>query len=73
MRNEFLADESVDFHSVLIHLSIHPETGNIWIQQNNTEIQIDIALRELAEVPNEHLVLGFLPVSMRSYSEYAVA
>ncbi|MEM0993448.1 MAG: element excision factor XisI family protein [Bacteroidota bacterium] len=58
---------------VLIHLSIHPETGNIWIQQNNTEIQIDLDLRVLAGVPNEHLVLGFIPASMRPYSEYAVA
>ncbi len=58
---------------VLIHLTIHPETGNIWIQQNNTEIELDIELEQFANVPKEHLVLGFRPEYMRELSEYAVA
>lgn len=57
---------------VLIHFDINPETGNIWIQQNNTEILLD---QELAKfnVPKNHLVLGFRPEYMRVDSDYAVA
>jgi hypothetical protein len=58
---------------VLIHLTIHPETGNIWIQQNNTEIELDIELEQFANVPKEHLVLDFRPEYIRDLSEYAVA
>ena len=58
---------------VLIHLFIHPEMGNIWIQQNNTERLIDEDLRELIDLPNEHLVLGFSPEYMRVHSAYGVA
>lgn len=57
--------------SVLFHLDIHPETGNIWIQQNNTEIELDIALARF-DIPKEHLVLGFRPAYVRKYSEFAV-
>ena len=60
-------------YGILIHLSIHPETGNIWIQQNNTEILIDIDLEHLANVPKTHIVLGTVPDDMREHSEYAVA
>lgn len=59
--------------SVLMHFDIHPETGNIWIQQNNTEIEIDKELEKLADIPKEHLVLGFRPKYMREVSDYAVA
>ena len=56
---------------VLMHFSIHPETGNIWVQLNNTEIQID---RELAhwKIPKSCLVLGFRPTALRQLSEFAV-
>lgn len=60
-------------YSVLIHLSIHPKTGNIWIQQNNTEIEIDVELEKIANIPKKHFVLGFRPDYIRKYSEYAVA
>jgi hypothetical protein len=59
--------------SVLIHLTINTETGNIWIQQNNTEIELDFELEKFANIPKEHLVLGFRPEYMRELSEYAVA
>ncbi len=59
--------------SVLIHLSINAETGNIWIQQNNTEIELDVELEQFATVPKKHLVLGFRPIYMREHSDYAVA
>lgn len=57
---------------VLIHLDIHPDTGNIWIQQNNTEIVIDKELREF-DIPKKHFVLGFRPIEMRKVSDFAVA
>lgn len=56
---------------VLLHFSIHPETGNIWVQQNNTEIELDKELGALG-VPKHHLVLGFRPADLRALSEYAV-
>ena len=59
-------------YSVLIHLDINPETGNIWIQQNNTEILLDAELAAYG-VPKNHFVIGFRPASMRPYSDYAVA
>lgn len=60
------------FHfRVLLHFSIHPETGNIWVQQNNTEIELDKELGALG-VPKHHLVLGFRPADLRALSEYAV-
>jgi hypothetical protein len=47
--------------SVLMHFDIHPETGNIWIQQNNTEIQVDLELERLAEIPKKTLSFRFSP------------
>jgi hypothetical protein len=55
-----------------MHFDIHAETGNIWIQQNNTEIQVDLELERLAEIPKKHLVLGFRPKYMREVSDFAV-
>ena len=54
-------------------MSINAETGNIWIQQNNTEIEISAALEKLASIPKTHLVLGFYPEYVRPHSEFAVA
>ena len=59
-------------YAVLIHFDINPETGNIWVQQNNTEILLDEDL-EKKGIPKNHFVLGFRPANMRVYSDYAVA
>ena len=56
---------------VLLHFSIHPETGNIWVQQNNTEIPLDTDFSDMG-IPKSHLVLGFRPADMRELSNYAV-
>ncbi len=61
------------FFNVLIHLSINEITGNIWIQQNNTEIEIDVELGKIAKIPKTHFVLGFYPEYVRKYSGYAIA
>lgn len=60
-------------YAVLIHLNINPKTGNIWIQQNNTEIQLDVELEKIANIPKKHLVLGFRPKYVREHSDYAIA
>lgn len=60
-------------HIVLIHLSINSETGNIWIHQNETEIDVDIELEKIAKIPKKHFVLGFYPDYAREHSDYAVA
>jgi hypothetical protein len=60
-------------YNVLIHLSINIETGNIWILQNNTEIEIDEELKETSNIPKKSFVLGFYPAYVREQSEYAVA
>jgi len=57
----------------MIHLSINTTTGNIWIHQNNTEIEIDLELEKLAAIPKTHFVLGFYPEYIRKHSDYAVA
>ena len=59
-------------YAVLLHLDINAKTGNIWIQQNNTEILLENDLKKF-NVPKKQLVLGFRPESMRKYSEFAVA
>jgi hypothetical protein len=59
-------------YAVLIHLDINAETGNIWVQQNNTEILLDEDL-EKKGIPKKHFVLGFRPAQMRVFSDYAVA
>jgi hypothetical protein len=57
---------------VLLHFSIHPETGNIWVQYNSTEIDLDHDFSEM-NIPKSHLVLGFRPSDMRELSDFAVA
>lgn len=59
-------------YKVLMHLDISSETGNIWVQQNNTEMLID---RDLAkyDIPQKHFVAGFHPPNMREDTEFAVA
>ncbi len=64
--------EHAFLYSVLIHLDIHPETGNIWIQQNNTEILVAQEMGEMG-IPKTHFVLGFRPEHLRVHSDYAVA
>ena len=59
------------YFKVLLHFSIHPETSNIWVQQNNTEIPLDIDFGNMG-IPKSRLVLGFRPADMRELSGFAV-
>ena len=53
-----------------MHLDI--KNGKIWIQINNTELDIGQALVEKG-VPKEDIVIGFQPVYIRQVSGYAIA
>lgn len=46
--------------------------GKIWIQENNTDIEIDRDLEEMG-ISKKEIVVGFHHPSMREYSDYAVA
>jgi len=59
-------------YSVLIHFDIHPETGNIWVQQNNTEILLDEELAKF-DITKKDLVLGFRYPAIREVLDFAVA
>jgi len=53
-----------------IHLDI--KDGKIWIQINNTELDIGQTLVEMG-VPKEDIVIGFQPAYIRKVSGYAIA
>jgi hypothetical protein len=52
--------------------SIDIKNGKIWIQLNNTELDIGQALVEKG-VPKEDIVIGFQPVYICQVSGYAIA
>ena len=53
-----------------MHLDI--KLGKIWIQANNTEIDIAEALVAQG-VPKEDIVIGLQPAYLRQYTGYAIA
>jgi hypothetical protein len=57
-------------HSCSMHLDIKDE--KIWIQHNSTDVDLAEELLELG-VPKEDIVLGFQPVYLRQYTDYAVS
>jgi XisI protein len=44
----------------------------IWIQENNTDVEVDKELEEMG-ISKKEMVVGFHHPSMREYSDYAVA
>ncbi|MCB0522524.1 MAG: XisI protein [Lewinellaceae bacterium] len=54
----------------ILHLDII--NGKIWVQENNTDLDIAQKLEEQG-VPKSDIVLAFQAPSMRKYSGYAVA
>jgi len=56
---------------VLIHLDLKPD-GKIWVQQNNTEIDLGVEL-ETRGVAVTDIVVGFRPAYMRPGTGYATA
>ncbi len=59
-------------YNVLIHFDINASTGNIWLQQNNTEIEVDKDLATYG-VAKKNIVVGFHPTHVRHISDFAVA
>jgi hypothetical protein len=57
-------------HGAVIHVELIKD--KIWIQYDGTEEGIATDLLE-AGVPKEHIVLGFRPPEVRSYTGFAVA
>jgi XisI protein len=63
-------DKKQRIYGCSIHLDIKDE--KIWIQTNNTELDIGQDLIEMG-VSKEDIVIGFQPPFMRQYSGYAIA
>ena len=57
-------------HSCSMHIDLKPD-GKVWIQANNTEVQLADELMALG-VAREDIVLGFHSPAMRSFTEFAV-
>ena len=63
-------DNNSFVYSPILHFDIKDE--KIWIQQNWTDVMVDNELVKMGVDKND-IVLGFLPVYAREYSEIAVA
>lgn len=63
-------DRKERIYGVSIHLDI--KDGKIWIQLNNTEIDLGQELVERGVAKND-IVIGFQPPSIRAHSGYAIA
>ena len=59
------------FFDVIFHFDIKPD-GKIWIQVNNTDVDIAAELVERG-VEKSDIVIGFQPPRYRPYTGYAVA
>lgn len=57
-------------HGCLVHIDI--AQGKVWVQRDGTEQGVALALME-AGIPKDQIVLGFQPVDVRPYTEFAVA
>jgi hypothetical protein len=57
-------------HDCIFHLDI--KDGKIWLQENNTDLEVDEELQEMGIMKDE-IVVGFHHPSMRKYSDYAVS
>jgi XisI protein len=63
-------DKNQRIHACIFHFDI--KDGKIWIEENNTDIEIDRDLEEMG-ISKQELVIGFHHPSMRECSEYAIA
>jgi hypothetical protein len=57
-------------HSCIFHFDIKEE--KIWLQENNTDIDIGDELEEMG-ISRQEIVVGFHHPSLRQYSQYAVS
>ena len=63
-------DNQRRIHNCIFHFDIKDD--KIWIQENNTDIEVDKELEEMG-ISKKELVVGFHHPSVREYSEYAVS
>ena len=63
-------DNNRHIHACIFHFDI--KDGKIWIQENNTDLEIDRDLEEMG-ISKKELIIGFHHPSMREHSEYAIA
>mgnify|MGYP001466733946 CR=1 FL=1 len=57
-------------HNCIFHFDL--KDGKIWLQENNTDIDVDEDLEEMG-ISKKEIVVGFHHPSMREYSDYATA
>jgi len=62
-------DNGQRVYGVVVHIDIKDD--KIWLQQNLTDQLVAEDLVELG-IPKERIVLGFQPVYMRKYTDFAV-
>ncbi len=58
------------YHDIVLHFDIK-ENGKVWIQQNNTELQVADELINRGVI-HEDIVLGFRHPQIRPYTGFAV-
>jgi XisI protein len=63
-------DKEKRVHHCIFHFDI--KDGKIWLQENNTDIEVDEELADLG-ITKKEIVVGFHAPSMREYSDYAVS
>lgn len=57
-------------HDCIFHFDI--KDGKVWLQENNTDLEVDEDLAEMG-ISKDEIVVGFHHPSMRKYSEYALS
>ncbi|MEM9215178.1 MAG: XisI protein [Cyanobacteria bacterium P01_F01_bin.150] len=57
-------------HHCIFHFDI--KAGKIWLQANNTDIEVDLELAKMG-IAKDEIVVGFHHPSMREYSDFAIA
>lgn len=62
-------DRDRRIHSCVFHFNI--KDGKIWLEENNTDIDLDEELEEMG-ISKQEIVVAFHHPSMRRYSDYAV-
>jgi hypothetical protein len=57
-------------HHCIFHFDI--KDGKIWLQENNTDIEVDEYLEEMG-ISKHEIVVGFHHPSVREYSDFAAS
>lgn len=57
-------------HHCIFHFDI--KHGKIWLQENNTDIEVDEDLEEMG-ISKQEIVVGFHHPSVREYSDFAAS